>query len=144
MARFINKVDAKGRIFIPAKVRDQIGSPVFVTMSQDPGYLMVYAKERFEHIVEQFAKIPMTDPKIRHARRQIVGEALECDLDGQGRISVSSELWSRISANPSEEVCIYQTDKDALEICTKKFYDEENADPENQRIDIEGYGITGL
>ena len=144
MARFINKMDAKGRIFIPAKIRDQIGSPMFVTLNQDKGYLSVYSKPRFEDIVDQFAKIPMTNPKIRHARRQLIGEALECELDGQGRISVSSELWGRIGAVPSDEICIYQMGKDALEICTKKYYDAQNEEAEQESIDLDGYEITGL
>ena len=68
MARFINKMDAKGRIFIPAKLRDQIGSPMFVTLNQDKGYLSIYSNDRFQGIVEQFSKIPMTNPKIRYGR----------------------------------------------------------------------------
>ena len=144
MARFINKMDAKGRIFIPAKLRDQIGSPMFVTLNQDQGYLSVYSKPRFEEIVDQFSKIPMTNAKIRHARRQLIGEALECELDGQGRISVSSELWKRIGAEPSDEICIYQMGRDALELCTKKYYDELNESQEQESIDLDGYEITGL
>ncbi len=144
MARFINKMDAKGRIFIPAKLRDQIGSPMFVTLNQDKGYLSIYSHDRFQGIVEQFSKIPMTNPKIRHARRQIIGEALECDMDGQGRISVSSELWNRIGAAPSDEICIYQIEKDVLEICTKKYYDAVSETAEQESIDLDGYEITGL
>ena len=48
MARFINKMDAKGRIFIPAKLRDQIGSPMFVTLNQDKGYLSIYGEDHFQ------------------------------------------------------------------------------------------------
>ena len=144
MALFVNKMDAKGRIFIPAKLRDQIGSPMFVTLNQDKGYLSIYGNDHFQGIVEQFSKIPMTNPKIRHARRQIIGEALECELDSQGRISVSSELWNRIGAVPSDEICIYQIEKDSLELCTKKFYDAQNEVVEQESIDLDGYEITGL
>ena len=144
MARFINKMDAKGRIFIPAKLRDQIGSPMFVTLNQDKGYLSIYGEDHFQGIVEQFSKIPMTNPKIRHARRQIIGEALECELDSQGRISVSSELWNRIDAVPSDEICIYQIESDMLEICTKRYYDAQNEEAEQESIDLDGYEITGL
>lgn len=143
MARFMNKIDAKGRIFVPAKVRDKIGPRMYVTPSQDKNYLSVYSEERFERICDQFEKVPMTTPEIRRARRAIIGEALECEIDGQGRISISSELWDRIGAKPTEEICIYQL-RDMLEICTKAYYEDEREKESQEELDLSDYDITGL
>lgn len=143
MARFMNKIDAKGRIFVPAKVRDKIGPRMYVTPSQDKMFLSVYSEPRFEHICDQFEKIPMTTPALRRARREIIGEALECEIDGQGRISISSELWDRIGAKPTEEICIYQH-RDMLEICTKATYEMEREVESQEELDLDGYDFTGL
>ena len=43
MARDNKKIDAKGRFFIPAKVRERLGDEVFVTNGLDKGYLSVYS-----------------------------------------------------------------------------------------------------
>ena len=52
--------------------------------------------------------------------------------------------FSRIGAEPSDEICIYQMGRDALELCTKKYYDELNESQEQESIDLDGYEITGL
>ncbi len=145
MALFFNKIDAKGRIFVPAKVRDKLGKRVYVAPNPQRNYLSVYSEARFEKLNAEFESLPMTSAKVRKARRMILGEALECETDGQGRISVSAELWDRIGALPTMEIAIYQIG-DMMEICTKDFYDEEKIlDKENgEEIDLEGLDLTAL
>ncbi len=143
MARFMNKIDAKGRFFVPAKARDKMGPRMFVTVNQDKNYLSVYSEARFQEIVDSFNAQPMTTPEIRNARRAILGEALECELDSQGRISVTSELWERIGAKPSTEICIYQY-ADMLEICTSTYYESSKGDEAATSFSLQGYDIRGL
>ena len=128
MARDIKKVDAKGRFFIPAKQKEQLGEEVVVTNSLDLGYLCVYSKDHFENVLKpQFAGLNDLDAKVRKVRRVIIGEACYVNVDSQGRISVNSELWERIGAKPGDEICVINDDG-KLDICTKKFYDDEDHD----------------
>ncbi len=127
MARFMNKIDAKGRFFVPAKARDGLGPRMYVTLSMDRNYLSVYSEERFQTIVESINSFSMTNPKIRNLRRAVIGEALECEIDSQGRISVTTELWEKIGAKPSTEICILQQ-PDMLEICTATYYEQSMED----------------
>lgn len=143
MARDIKKIDAKGRFFIPAKQREQLGDEVVVTNSLDKGYLCVYSKEHFKHITEQIGKLNTMDPKARKVKRAIIGEACEVTVDAQGRIAVSAELWERAFAKAGDEICVFN-DEGKLDICTKSFYDNEDHDLSN----IEGletdYYVEGL
>lgn len=125
VARDTKKIDAKGRFFIPSKQKDELGAEVVVTNSLDLGYLCVYSKEHFGKIKGQLGGLNSMDPKVRRIKRAIIGEALEVNVDSQGRISVSSELWERIGAVPGDEICVFN-DEGKLDICTKKFYDEED------------------
>lgn len=128
MARDIKKVDAKGRFFIPAKQKELLGTEVVVTNSLDVGYLCVYSKDHFENIVKtQLSKLNSMDSNVRKIKRAIIGEACEVNVDSQGRISVNSELWERIGANPGDEICVFNDDG-KLDICTKNFYDNEDHD----------------
>jgi hypothetical protein len=77
-------------------LRDSIGASLVVTLSLDEGYLSAYTPENFRQIREQIAQLSGTDPAVRRLKRLIIGEAMPCDLDGQGRISVSDELWAQI------------------------------------------------
>ena len=143
MARDIKKIDAKGRFFIPSKHKESLGDKLVVTNSLDKGYLCVYPAEAFAKVKEQLGKLNSMDPEVRKMRRIIIGEALECTVDSQGRISVSRELWDRIGANPGEEICVFDIDG-KLDICTKVHYDAEDFDLSS----IEGletkYYVAGL
>lgn len=127
MARDIKKIDAKGRFFIPTKVRDKLGDEVFVTNSLDKGYLCVYSKARFEKISKEFEELNKLNPKIRILERMIILEAADVTVDSQGRIAVSSELLERIFAKPGDEICVFDH-ADKLEICAKSFYDDQDFD----------------
>ncbi len=144
MARYTNKIDSKGRVFVPSKLRDSMGKSLVVTLSLDSGYLSVYTEERFANIRRQFEALNSMDPKVRSVTRLIIGEALNCDLDSQGRISVSSELWEHIGTGPSEEISIIDLG-DKLDICSKKFYEKKKeALSSVMDLDLTEYNVTGL
>lgn len=127
MARDTKKIDSKGRFFIPSKQKEELGSEVIVTNSLDTGYLCVYSKERFEFIKSQIKKFNTMDPAARKIKREIIGEHIEVNVDSQGRITVTPELWERIGAKPGCEICVF-SDEEKLDICTKEFYDNEDHD----------------
>ena len=127
MARDIKKIDAKGRFFIPSKVREKLGEEVFVTNSLDKGYLAVYSKTRFEEDSAEISGLNKLNPGIRILEKMIIMEAAEVTVDSQGRITVSSELWERIFAKPGDEICVFDN-ADKLEICAKSFYDKQDFD----------------
>lgn len=122
MARDIKKIDAKGRFFIPSKLKERFGGDVVVTNSLDKGYLSVYTAEAFKEVERQLDELNSMDPNVRRIQRFIAGEALEVSVDSQGRLSVTSELWERIDAKPGDEICVFDI-LGKLNICTKAFYD---------------------
>lgn len=132
MARDIKKIDAKGRFFIPSKFKEKFGGDLVVTVSLDRGYLCVYTAETFEKIEEQFAEMNSSEPEFRVMERWILGEALEVKVDSQNRISLTSELWERIGAKPGDEICVSSM-RNKLEICTKKFFDDNEVDYDTLR-----------
>ncbi|MBO4927265.1 MAG: hypothetical protein J5379_03320 [Clostridiales bacterium] len=125
MALFFNKIDAKGRIFIPAKAKTGMGEVMHVMISRDKQFLCVYNEARFQQICDSFDDLEMTE-EMRAAQRAFLGKQQECELDSQGRISINSSLWDKIGALPQTEVAIY-TYRDKLEICTKVHFEEEEA-----------------
>ena len=127
VARDTKKIDAKGRFFIPSKQKEELGSEVVVTNSLDVGYLCVYSKEHFGKIKAQLGGLNSMDPKVRKIKRAIIGEALEVNVDSQGRISVTGELWEKIGAKAGDEICVFNDDG-KLDLCTKDFYEHEDHD----------------
>lgn len=144
MARYTNKIDSKGRIFVPSKLRESLGKSIVVTLSLDTGYLSAYTEERFADIRRQFESLNSLNPKVRNMMRLIIGEALVCDVDSQGRISVTSELWEHIGAGPSEEISIIEMG-DKLDICSKAFYEKKKEELSSvMDLDMSEYNVTGL
>jgi MraZ protein len=144
MARYTHTIDAKGRVFVPARLRDSIGGSLIVTLSIDDGYLSAYTPENFRLIRDQINQLSGTDPAVRQLKRVIIGEAMPCDLDSQGRISVSDELWSHIGVGPGAEICFIDM-FDKLEICAKSFYQsQKEAQGSLAQVDLSKFDVKGL
>ncbi|MEG0507416.1 MAG: division/cell wall cluster transcriptional repressor MraZ [Longicatena sp.] len=91
MGEYGHNIDAKGRIIIPAKFREELGEQVIVTRGFD-GCLNVYTKEQWNIIYEQLLKLPTTKKDARMFVRMMTSKAAECDIDGQGRALLPASL----------------------------------------------------
>ena len=144
MARFTHTIDAKGRVFVPARLRDSLGASLIVTLSLDDGYLSAYTPENFRQIREQIGQLSGTDPSVRLLKRSIIGEAMACDLDSQGRISISDELWSHINVGPGDEICFIDM-FDKLEICSRSFYQKQKEEQGSLAgVDLSRFDVKGI
>ena len=81
-------IDAKGRLFIPAKLREELGDTFYLAMGVD-ACLAIYPQETWERFTEKFASLPMSQSK---AMRPLFANASKCELDSQGRIVVPQKL----------------------------------------------------
>lgn len=54
-----HSLDAKGRLFIPAKLREELGGCFVVTKGLD-GCLFVYAQEEWEQLEAKINSLPMS------------------------------------------------------------------------------------
>ncbi|MAL02576.1 MULTISPECIES: division/cell wall cluster transcriptional repressor MraZ [Alcaligenaceae] len=97
-------LDAKGRVTIPTRHRDALTSADQgrLTLTRHPdGCLLVYPRSVWEDRREQIARFPMS---ARPLQRLLLGNALDVDMDGSGRILVSPEL--RQAAGLAREVML--------------------------------------
>jgi len=83
-------LDTKGRVFIPAKHREELGEMVFVGRGLD-GQLNVYPKSVWEGMTGRLTQASRARTAIRNASR-FVFSATGCELDRQGRILIPAEL----------------------------------------------------
>ncbi|MBQ2755067.1 MAG: division/cell wall cluster transcriptional repressor MraZ [Oscillospiraceae bacterium] len=91
-----HNVDAKGRLFIPAKWRDDLGSTIIVTRGltgrEDYRCLFGMSLTMWELLLEKFKGVALADVVTQNALRKTFAMACECELDKQGRILISSGL----------------------------------------------------
>ena len=81
-------LDSKGRLFIPSKLREKLGSVFYVTISIDD-CLSAYSSEHWNKIKEKFDALPSSQSR---RMRQLFVNAACCELDGQGRILIPQKL----------------------------------------------------
>jgi MraZ protein len=92
--RFEYSVDDKGRLSIPARLREQIEregqDAAFIVTSIHPDYLSAYATNEFQELIASIRE--STDPSSRELLRRLTSEAETCPLDKQGRVMLPSHL----------------------------------------------------
>jgi MraZ protein len=85
------RLDEKGRLFLPAKYRDELAGGVVITQGQDH-CLFVFPREEFARITEKLRNAPITDKAARDYMRVLFSGASDQLPDRQGRISVPERL----------------------------------------------------
>ena len=83
-----HSIDAKGRLFIPAKLREELGVTFYLAMGVDE-CLAIYPQETWNRFTEKFASLPMSQSA---AMRPLFANASKCELDSQGRIVIPQKL----------------------------------------------------
>ncbi len=90
MGEFEHSIDAKGRIIIPSRFRDELGDTFVVTVGLD-GCLFVYPQNEWETFSTEIRKLPGTK-EARQLQRMFFGKAAACEADKQGRILIPAVL----------------------------------------------------
>ncbi|MGI6097518.1 MAG: division/cell wall cluster transcriptional repressor MraZ [Dethiobacteria bacterium] len=91
MGEYQHTVDAKGRLIMPAKFRDELGEKFIVTRGLDQ-CLFVYPLVEWSRLEEKFKTLPFTKRENRAFMRLFFSGATECELDKQGRILIPTNL----------------------------------------------------
>ena len=103
MGEFQHSIDAKGRLFMPAKLRDTLGTHFVITKGLDK-CLFVYSDEEWEKLQGKFANSPMSKQSVRQVARFFFGGATDAEPDKQGRVLLPQNL--RIYAELDKNVVI--------------------------------------
>ena len=91
IGEFDHNIDKKGRMILPAKLREELGDSVIVNRGLD-GCLYVYTKEQWEKVYQRLSTLPSTRKDARMYARMMLSKAAECEFDAQGRILIPAGL----------------------------------------------------
>ena len=113
-------LDTKGRLFIPAKLREELGDSFVVTKGLDE-CLFLYPLDAWKALEEKIRQLPMS--KSRNLQRFFLSAAADVTVDKQGRIVVPPVLRSH--AKLVHDVTIIGV-LDRAEIWDRQKWDEYN------------------
>ena len=95
-------LDDKGRLAVPTKYRNELQDccerQMIVTVAVnercigEPGCLWLYPLPEWEHLEETINKLPTLNKTAVKLKRFLIGNASECEMDGQGRLLLPEKL----------------------------------------------------
>ncbi|NLB42166.1 MAG: division/cell wall cluster transcriptional repressor MraZ [Clostridiales bacterium] len=91
IGEYQHSIDPKGRVFMPAKFRDDLGEKFVVTKGLD-NCLFVYPNEEWKSLEQKLRTLPLTSKEARAFIRFFFAGAAECEADKQGRILLPANL----------------------------------------------------
>lgn len=131
MGEYNYTIDDKGRLTIPSKFREKLGSNFIVTRGLDK-CLFVYPKEEWDNVISKYKELPNTKDA-RAFMRFFLSGADQNDFDKQGRINIVSSLKSY--ANLTKD-CVIIGVNERIEIWDKESWNKFITDNEENLSDI--------
>ncbi|WP_434811644.1 division/cell wall cluster transcriptional repressor MraZ [Microbacterium sp. bgisy189] len=134
------KLDDKGRVILPSKFRDDLGSSVVVTRGQDR-CLFLFSEKEFERQYEKIREAPLTNKNARGFQRMFLAGASAEKTDSQNRITIPPHL--RTYASLERELIVTGVG-DHAEIWNADAWNAYAAGHEDVYSDMEEEVIPGL
>lgn len=147
LGKYYYTLDPKGRIIIPAPLREIISqkynnSKLYITNAAFDKCLHIYPLEEWNKLEERIRSMPKMEEAVKYFLRRVIASAIECEMDKQGRILIPYE--HRQDAGISTDVVIVgQLDK--IEIWDKGAWndvtDPKKVDAKTYESVLAGYGL---
>ena len=141
IGKYPAKLDDKNRLFVPAKLRAELGEDFYVTLGVNCGRscLTVYTAEDWQTLVQNYNALPISQRSA--ATSLIFMNANQCNPDKQFRFSLTQFLLDY--AGISREVMIVGRAGQAEIWDAEAFreYEKENLTPEKLLASLEAIGL---
>lgn len=132
---FTCKLDAKGRLSLPADFKEQLGEQADDYFVMRPGlhgtYLELYTMSDWLRQEEVFKKLNRFDKRTQQMVRAYIDGSKRAKLDASGRILIPKELLDR--GNLSKDVVINSMFTN-MEIWDKELYDAHVGSLSNEEL----------
>lgn len=132
MGEFQHNIDQKGRIIIPAKFREDLGSSFVLTRGLDQ-CVFGYPMDEWKQLEQKLKALPFTKKDARAFTRFFFSGAVECELDNQGRVNIASPLRKYAKL---EKECVVIGVSNRIELWSKPIWEEYYTESEESFSEI--------
>ncbi|MCD8020714.1 MAG: division/cell wall cluster transcriptional repressor MraZ [Clostridiales bacterium] len=124
---FQHGLDAKGRLILPVRIREELGTQFVLTKGLD-GCLFIFSPSSWKAFSDRLCALPTSSKQARKLKRYFIGSSVECETDKQGRFLIPPVL--RNFAEIDKDVTVLGV-SDRIELwSTEKYDDYQNEDDE--------------
>jgi MraZ protein len=85
-------LDHKGRLIVPARFRERLGSPFVLTIAPPDACLALYPMPTWVEFCGRLEAVPQKDERYRRYVRYLFAHSEEGECDAQGRVIVPARL----------------------------------------------------
>lgn len=139
IGEFEHSLDAKGRLIMPAKLRESIGDTFVVTKGLD-GCLFAFSITEWTNFEEKLKSLPLSNKNSREFVRFFLSGATECEIDKQGRFLIPNNLRETVGLEKETVIIGVGT---RIEIWDKEKWKKYN-DSENMSVEDIAENMTML
>ena len=141
IGKYPAKMDDKGRLFVPAKLRDELGSKFFVTYGFNGGHkcLTAYTESDWNTMTENFNKLSITQ---RSGPASLIFiNAVECAPDKQFRFGMSQNLLGYAGIERDVVIVGRAGQAEIWDAAEYETFENENLSPEKLLASLEAIGL---
>jgi len=134
------KLDEKGRLFLPAKFRDELTEGLVVTRGQER-CLTVWSLEDFGKLTDRLREAPVTQKSTRDYVRMLFAAASQEVPDKQGRINIPGPLRDYASL---QKECVVIGSMNRIEIWDPTAWASYSEDQEQKFSELSDEVFPGI
>ena len=135
------KLDEKNRLFVPAKLRGELGEKFFVTLGVNCGHkcLTVYTAADWQTLNQNYNELPISQRGA--ATSLIFMNATECDPDKQYRFSLTPFLLKYAGIDRDVMIVGRAGQAEIWDVNEFAAFEAENLTPEKLLASLEAIGL---
>jgi len=144
IGEYEHSLDSKGRMILPAKIREDLGEKFIITKGLD-GCLFGFSETEWNNFEEKLKQLPLTNKNARDFVRFFLSGAVEAETDKQGRFLIPANLREYADLDKEAVVTgvgtrieIWERDK------WKKYNSDENISAEQIADNMASLGVLGI
>ncbi|MFR8334230.1 MAG: division/cell wall cluster transcriptional repressor MraZ [Oscillospiraceae bacterium] len=144
IGKYTAKVDEKGRLFVPAKLRGELGETFFVTIGTNGGRrcLTVYTQAGWESLCARYDASALSQKS--GTTSFLFSNAVECSPDKQFRFLVSSNLYQYAGIDREVVIVGRAGQAEIWDADTYAEFEQAMLTPENLLASLEAIDCNGI
>ena len=141
IGKYPAKLDDKNRLFVPAKLRGELGSTFYVTIGVNCGHrcLTVYTEEGWQKLTDKYDQLPIAQKS--GATSLLFIYATECNPDKQFRFTLTQSLMDYAGIGRDVVIVGRAGQAEIWDAEEFKRFEEENLTPEKLLASLEAIGL---
>ena len=141
IGKYPAKLDDKNRLFVPAKLRSELGEDFYVTLGVNCGHrcLTVYTTQDWDKLIENYNNLPIS--RRSAASSLIFMNAAQCNPDKQFRFGLTQFLLDYAGIGREVMIVGRAGQAEIWDANEFKAFEEQNLSPEKLLASLEEIGL---